>query len=75
MNQIYLDTVRLLTQVAPIVFADGVFALKGGTAINLFVRDMPSLSLDLDTVFPDYESERGVASMRNTEKTRLAHRV
>lgn len=33
MNQIYLDTVRLLTQVAPIVFADGVFALKGGMAI------------------------------------------
>jgi hypothetical protein len=34
MNQIYLDTARLLTQVAPIVFQDGVFALKGGTAIN-----------------------------------------
>jgi hypothetical protein len=34
MNQIYLDTVRLLTQIAPIVFADGVFALKGGTAIG-----------------------------------------
>jgi hypothetical protein len=32
MNQFYLDTARLLTQVAPIVFADGVFALKGGTA-------------------------------------------
>jgi hypothetical protein len=29
MNQIYLDTARLLTQVAPIVFADGVFALTG----------------------------------------------
>jgi predicted nucleotidyltransferase component of viral defense system len=54
MNQIYLDTVRLLTQVAPIAFADGVFALKGGTAINLFVRDMPRLSVDLDLVFPDY---------------------
>jgi len=58
MNQIYLDTVRLLTQVAPIVFADGVFALKGGTAINLFVRDMPRLSVDLDLVFPDYTLPR-----------------
>ena len=36
MNQIYLDTVRLLTQVAPIVFADGVFALKGGTATVIY---------------------------------------
>ena len=45
LNQIYLDTARLLTQVAPPVFADGVFALKGGTAINLFLRDMPRLSV------------------------------
>lgn len=58
MNQIYLDTARLLTQVAPLVFADGVFALKGGTAINLFVRDMPRLSVDLDLVFPDYALSR-----------------
>ena len=28
----------------PVVFESGVFALKGGTAINLFVRDMPRLS-------------------------------
>jgi len=41
MNQIYLDTARLLTRVAPLVFADGVSALKDGTAINLFVRDLP----------------------------------
>ena len=32
MNRIYLDTARLLTQVAPFVFASGEFALKGGTA-------------------------------------------
>ncbi len=51
MNQLYLDTARLLTQVAPFVFAQGVFALKGGTAINLFIRDMPRLSVDLDLVF------------------------
>jgi hypothetical protein len=47
MNPLYLDTARLLTQVVPIVFADGVFALKGGTAINLFIRDSracPSIS-------------------------------
>lgn len=34
MNQTYLDTARLLTQVAPLVFVDDTFALKGGTAIN-----------------------------------------
>jgi hypothetical protein len=54
LNQVYLDTARLLTQVAPLVFADNVFALKGGTAINLFIRDMPRLSVDLDLVFIDH---------------------
>lgn len=52
-NKIYLDTARLLTHVAPVVFQSGVFALKGGTAINLFIRDMPRLSVDLDLVFAD----------------------
>ena len=28
MNQFYLDTARLLVQVAPLVFSDGTFALK-----------------------------------------------
>ena len=58
MNQVSLDTARLLTQVAPFVFVDDTFALKGGTAINLFVRDMPRLSVDLDLVFADYNLSR-----------------
>ena len=41
MSPLYLDTARLLIQVAPLVFADGAFALKGGTAMNQFMRDMP----------------------------------
>ena len=58
MNQVYLDTARLLIQVAPLVFAEKIFALKGGTAINLFVRDMPRLSVDLDLVFADHSMGR-----------------
>jgi hypothetical protein len=64
MNQLYLDTARLLTHVAPLVFADGAFALKGGTAINLFVRDMPRLSVDLDLVFLDHSLPRDKALER-----------
>ena len=64
MNQVYLDTARLLTRVAPLVFVDDTFALKGGTAINLFVRDMPRLSVDLDLVFPDFAIPREEALQR-----------
>ncbi len=72
MNQVYLDTARLLTQVAPLVFADDTFALKGGTAINLFVRDMPRLSVDLDLVFPDYTLPREAALVRINDAMRQA---
>ena len=72
MNRIYLDTARLLTQVAPPVFQGGEFALKGGTAINLFVRDMPRLSVDLDLVFPDYTTPRDQALAQINEAIRQA---
>ena len=70
MNQIYLDTARLLTRVAPLVLVDNTFALKGGTAVNLFVRDMPRLSVDLDLVFPDYTVPREEALKRINEAIR-----
>lgn len=72
MNQAYLDTARLLTQVAPLVFVDDTFALKGGTAINLFVRDMPRLSVDLDLVFPDHTLARDQALARINDAIRQA---
>jgi predicted nucleotidyltransferase component of viral defense system len=70
MNQVYLDSARLLTRVAPLVLVDDTFALKGGTAINLFVRDMPRLSVDLDLVFPDHTLPREQALRRINETIR-----
>lgn len=58
MNPTYLATARLLVEVAPLVFEGGGFALKGGTAINLFLRDMPRLSVDLDLVFTNHQMPR-----------------
>jgi predicted nucleotidyltransferase component of viral defense system len=69
-NQVYLDTARLMLQVAPLVFLDDALALKGGTAINLFVRDMPRLSVDLDLVFADYAVPREQALQRINEAIR-----
>ena len=50
MNAEYARTVQLLLAVAPAIFSSPVFAMKGGTAINLFVQDMPRLSVDIDVV-------------------------
>ncbi len=61
MQKTYIDTVRLLLDAAPEVFRGGVFAMKGGTAINLFVHDMPRLSVDIDLVYPDWSASRADA--------------
>ncbi|MDP9811327.1 putative nucleotidyltransferase component of viral defense system [Rhizobium tibeticum] len=50
-NERYRQQVTLLVQTMPAVAEETCFALKGGTAINLFVRDMPRLSVDIDLTF------------------------
>ena len=45
MDKRYADTVRSLLTVVPNVFANDIFAMEGGTAINLSVQDMPRLSV------------------------------
>lgn len=58
----YRQQVQLLMQILPLVAEENVFALKGGTAINLFVRDMPRLSVDIDLAFlPAGEREDDLA--------------
>ncbi|WP_320129802.1 nucleotidyl transferase AbiEii/AbiGii toxin family protein [uncultured Sphaerochaeta sp.] len=47
----YFKQVELLVRILPLVGEHPCFALKGGTAINLFYRDMPRLSVDIDLVY------------------------
>lgn len=47
----YLAQVTLLLKVLPLINEQECFALKGGTAINLFIRDMPRLSVDIDLTY------------------------
>lgn len=47
----YKNQVRLLLDVLPYIAKEKVFALKGGTAINLFERNLPRLSVDIDLTF------------------------
>ena len=58
MDKSYVDTVRLLLQSVPVLFQTPNFAMKGGTAINLFVQNMPRLSVDIDVVYTDHARPR-----------------
>lgn len=61
MDEIYASTVRLMLGIAPILFDTPRFAMKGGTALNLFVQDMPRLSIDIDVVVTDRSLSRDEA--------------
>jgi predicted nucleotidyltransferase component of viral defense system len=50
-SEVFEAQVALLVRVLPHVATETCFALKGGTAINLFVRDLPRLSVDIDLVY------------------------
>ena len=47
----YYRQVELLVALLPLVGQEECFALKGGSAINLFMRNLPRLSIDLDLTF------------------------
>ena len=61
MEKFYVDTVRLMLEVAPEVFASGRVAMKGGTALNFFAQDLPRLSVDIDVVFVPHQTPRDTA--------------
>jgi len=63
-NNPYFWQVQLLVRLMPIISREDCFALKGGTAINLFVRDLPRLSVDIDLVYlPIEDRESSLAKV------------
>ncbi len=51
LNDIFHNQVSLLMRTLPYVAEESCFALKGGTAINLFIRNLPRLSVDIDLTY------------------------
>lgn len=51
MNKEYAEKVEVLLRLLPIVMDEKVFAVHGGSAINLFVRDLPRYSVDIDLTY------------------------
>lgn len=55
-NEKYIEQVNLLIEVLPVIANEKCFALKGGTAINMFYNNLPRLSVDIDLVYTIIES-------------------
>ena len=72
----YRDRLKLLVQILPVLDREPRFALKGGTAINLYEHDLPRLSVDIDlTWLPvrDFDTDtREIAEALQRIATRLS---
>ena len=62
-SQAYRAQVDLLLRILPHVATESSFALKGGTAINLFVRDLPRFSVDIDLTYLPFDGR--TAALQN----------
>ena len=63
---IYEEQTKLLVRVLPEVAKEDCFALKGGTAINLFYRNMPRMSVDIDLTYINFDDRKtAIANIEN----------
>ena len=72
MKKEYTDKVALLIETIPFIAEEPCFALKGGTAINLFYHDMPRLSVDIDLTYINFDDRDTAYSKINEALGRIA---
>ena len=66
-DTLYFKQAELVLDTLPFIGKERVFAVKGGTAINFFVRNQPRLSVDIDlTYLPLNSREAALANISNT---------
>jgi hypothetical protein len=71
----YRRQAALLVRTIPLVASETCFALKGGTAINLFVRNMPRLSVDIDLTYLPVEDRATSLANIDAAMQRLEKRI
>ena len=75
MNEAYKKQLELLLDVLPEVAKEKCFAMHGGTAINLFVRDMPRLSVDIDLTYVEIAERNETLAGINAALLRIKERI
>lgn len=68
-SSVYAQKVDLLLRLLPLVMEEKVFAVHGGTAINLFLRNLPRYSVDIDlTYIPLADRNKSIEDMEGSWK-------
>jgi len=74
-NQSYINQADLLLQVIPHIATEKTLALKGGTAINLFLRNMPRLSVDIDLTYLPIDGRETALTNISDSLSRIRERI
>lgn len=74
-NQSYINQADLLLQVIPHIATEKTLALKGGTAINLFLRNMPRLSVDIDLTYLPFDTRETALANISYSLGRIRERI
>jgi predicted nucleotidyltransferase component of viral defense system len=74
-DTVFFRQAELLLRVLPLVNQEEIFALKGGTAINFFLRDLPRLSVDIDLTYIPINDREAALSDIDKALLRISERV
>lgn len=75
MRESYIQQATLLVRCLPAVAEESCFCLKGGTALNLFLLDLPRLSVDIDLVYVPIEPRDDSFRSIHEALNRIAERL
>ena len=75
MDDKYIKQVSLLVKCLPIIATEDCFAIKGGTAINLFYFNLPRLSVDIDLVYLPIEDRQTTFENIHASLNRISRRL
>lgn len=75
MNKIYKEKVDLLLKIIPVLWQEDSLAIHGGTAINLFVKDLPRYSVDIDLTYIPLENREDSLKNINNALGRIADNI
>lgn len=74
-HESYRRQAALLLRTIPLIAGETCFALKGGTAINLFIHDLPRLSVDIDLTYLPIEPRAPSLAAIEAALMRIAERI
>ncbi len=66
---------ELLLDILPLITLESRFALKGGTAINFFIRELPRISVDIDLTYLPIEDRETTLKNIHSALNKLSERI